>query len=361
MEIEVRNYQTQKNINRKLRDFFYDMRQRGDLILPAERSLCEMLQCNRLTLRHVLKAHEHEGMIIKKGKGRALSMQTVGNAKPLGSISFVSAGFNMVANPAWNKLWQKVQYFAEKANIASELLLLKYGQDNKAVINTIKRGAEIVIFAEAPNLQLQREILKLSDKTIIVTDEYLSQMVNNAVCLDNYEVGKLAAQKFFEHGYKKPAFIYKEVKKHGKTYIPFVKRGMGFADGCKNYGMSYDGNSEIGVSGETNVAFIVNIIKKMDEIDDRFDAMFIYADNDIEYFYETITRKKRIPEDIGIITVNCSDNASSHDPLISSVGHGTAATAETLLEKIKYILLTGDTNIGRTMIKPVFFNGATLR
>ena len=99
----------------------------------------------------------------------------------------------------------------------------------------------------------------------------------------------------------------------------------------------------------------------MDEIADRFDAMFIYADNDIEYFYETITRKKRIPEDIGIITVNCSDNASSHDPLISSVGHGTAATAETLLEKVKYILLTGDTNIGRTMIKPAFFDGATLR
>lgn len=358
----VRNYQKREKIAKRLEEFLFKMRKRGELMLPAERELCQTLQCSRETLRRALEVKEEDGAIVKKGRGRALSMEIAANKKILGRFTFVANGQNMVGNRAWNKLWTALQPLAEAENITPELALIPYKADKNQARAILKELSDTIVLTTTDNPIIRDHIFSMSDKSIITTEEHYRRITANIIAMDNYEAGFMAAQKIAEHGYRKPALIsHKHYASFGKLYVPFERRATGFRDGCKECGLDFNEKSEFWLEGN-HFKLIVQTVKTASEVAKLgFDSVFFYTDNDLDFLYEALAEEAQIPEKMGLVTVNSFDIALEHIPPVSAVSHGTQPVAETLIEQIKYILETGDSNIGEIMVKPDFHEGATLR
>jgi DNA-binding LacI/PurR family transcriptional regulator len=170
----------------------------------------------------------------------------------------------------------------------------------------------------------------------------------------------MAARKLAEHGYKRPAMVCEKLIAFGKSYIPYERRFEGFRDACGKFGLEFCEASAFWTSGE-NYKRIVQLVKTAGTIaNGHFDSVFLHTDPQVDFVFEALVEEKSVPGEIGLVTVNSFDKAVEHNPPVSSVSHGTQEVAETLIEQIKYILETGDSNIGEVMVKPGFHEGATL-
>ncbi len=354
----TRTYQNQEETEQKIRVFLEQMRRDGELILPPERVLCEKLFCSRETLRRVFETQEAKGFIIKKRRARSISMKVI-VPSPIGSFAFIARGQGMICNLAWNKLWTALSQMTEVENISTKLILIPYLASEEDCLNILHDLPEIIIMTTVNN----HFILKgLSGKTVITSEEHYRGLFRNTIAMDNYEAGFLCAEKLAEHGYRKPAIICNKLIGDGNSlYIPYERRSCGFLDGCRKFGLEINKKSEFWISGK-NYKLTLEIIKAGRAIVDAgFDSLFLHTDDEIDSLYEALIEKCRIPEDVGLVTVNSFDNAIMHDPPISAASHGTKPVAAMLIKQIKRIIETGEKNIGEIMIKPTFHKGETLR
>jgi DNA-binding LacI/PurR family transcriptional regulator len=358
-----RNYNKREKIADKLNQFLQKMRKRGDLILPAERELCKIMECSRETLRRALEYQEGKGNIVKKGRARTLSMKTATDNKVLGRFAFVANGQGMVGNPAWNKLWNALLAKAEKEKIAAELILIPYNSGKKDMERLLKDAPEILIISTIDSSVVRDLIFSLEGKILITTEEHYGDRVGNLITLDNYEVGRLAAKKLSEHGYKKPALIrYDHFSAKNILYIPFTRRYEGFRDGCAEFGMQFSSKSEFPVETGNHYNRVFQLIKHASSVvKGDFDSVFLYTDDHLPFFYEALSDEQNIPGDIGLITLNSFDVAISHDPPVSSCSHGTAPMANALIDPLKKFFIKGYYDIGRVFVKPDFHEGETLK
>jgi DNA-binding LacI/PurR family transcriptional regulator len=361
---QIKKYQSLNETVRKFLQLLKTMKEHGELMLPPERVLCEKLYCSRKTLRRVLDIQEAKGVIIKKGRARSLSIEVVA-PKPVGNFAFIANGQGMVANPAWNKLWTALSQMAETENISTKLVLTPYPASKEDYQKCLQDLPEILIMTTVQNNFVKNIIHDMPGKTIITTEEHYRGLFRNIVAMDNYAAGFLCAKKLAEHGYKRPAFICDRlIKQKNKPYVPYERRGNGFWDGCRKFGLEINKKSEFLISGGAggNYELIVKIIEAAQEIvKSGFDSLFLHTDNDIGFVYEVLIKECRIPEDFGLVTVNSFDNAIMHNPPISASSHGTKEVAAMLIKQIKRIIETGEKNIGEIMVKPKFHEGATLK
>ncbi len=358
---KYRGYQTKKQTGQKFKELLLAMRQRGDLILPPERELCEILECSRETVRRVLETEEAAGTIIKKGQNRALSLESAGNKTSLGHFAFVSGGTNMIGNPAWNKLWLTLHEKAETAGITSELILLS-SRTTPEEYPFLFRDIPDVIVISTIGKKAVDYLRTLPEKLLISVEANYENLVENIIAPDAYKTGWLAAEKLYEHGYRRPALIrYEFSKKESAPYIPFHRRYLGFMDGCAHYGMKYGPESEFSMRGREyqkymDMGKIAAAINK-----GPFDSAFLYSDDYLPFYYEAFSECRRIPEKFGLITVNSQDIAVEYSPHVSSCSHCTFPMATTLVSYITKYFKSGNTNIGRIYLGPKYHEGKTLK
>lgn len=358
---QMKKYQSLDETAKKFSQLLVSMRKRGELMLPAERLLCEKLYCSRDTLRRLLEKEEAQGTIVKKGRARSLSMDIVA-PKTIGSFAFIANGQGMVGNPAWNKLWTALSQLAEEENITAKLVLTPFNATEDDCQRLLQDLPEVVIVTTLDNEFMRKRIHELSDKIIITTEEHYRGLYKNIVAMDNYQAGFLAAEKLAELGYKKPAFICEKlICKDNAFYVPYEQRVNGFHDGCQKLGLDFSEQSQFWLKGK-RFKLIVKLVKYASEIvKGGYDSVFLHTDNEIGLLYEALIEECRIPDDIGLITVNSFDHATMHTPPISSISHGTIPVAKELIKQIKTILKTGHNDVGKVMVKPGFHKGETLK
>ena len=362
VDTRVRQNQGRVVTFQKLAAYMSEMRRRGELMLPAERELCIELGCSRCQLREVLDEKEACGEIVQRGRKRSLSITKVTGKKILGRFSFVAYGENMIGNPAWNKLWMCIQPLAESAGITGELILGGLHSDHDRIVENVERGPETVVFTSAASDELSKRILSLKGKFFIHTDEQHASTDDALVTLDNYEAGKIAAEKFASHGYKKPAFICAKLLKDGSLYKMYAGRVAGFRDGCRKYGLDFNENSEFWLPASELKMIIATVKSAAVFREGQFDSAFLYTDNNVRLFYEALVEEGiKVPDDFGMITVNSFDCAITHSPKISCVTHATHSVAAKLTEVLKDIFVTGNKKAGRHFMKPSFHEGETLK
>ena len=347
---------------RKMDAYMAKMRRSGELMFPAERELCIALGCSRCQLREVLDEKATHGEIVQRGRKRSLSISKVNGKKILGRFSYVSYGENMIGNLAWNKLWMRLQPLTESAGIIGELILGGTNSDFDKIVANVANGPETVVLTDTASPDITKRILKLKGKCIIHTDEQYAGSGDNLVTLDNYEVGKTAAEMLAAHGYKKPAFICTNQLKEGALYKMFADRAEGFRFGCRKYGLDFSANSEIWLPPPDELKMIIALVKSAASFrGDAFDSVFLYTDDKIRFFYGALVEEGvKIPDKLGLVTVNSFDYAINHSPKISSVTHATHSVAAKLAEELKNIFVTGNKKIGQHFMKPTFHDGETL-
>jgi DNA-binding LacI/PurR family transcriptional regulator len=357
----TRSYQNRETTGIKFDELLVDMRKRGDLILPSERELTEALECSRETVRRVLENKENEGVVIRKGRRRALSMDALSNADSVGRFAFVAYGTNMVGNPAWNKLWNALQLKSEAAGLSAELILVPNKLDDREIKDLFRDRPEVIIMTTLDYDNVREFVFRDMSKHLICTEEQYAGKVPVLITPDSLESGRMAARKLFEYGYRKPAMIHHDLISCGKPYVFYTKRYRGFKEECKKYDMEFDENSEFRIVGH-NYKLIVQHIKAASKIaGGKFDSVFLHTDDALPFFYEALNEEKRIPDEIGLLTVNSQDKALNHTPRVSSISHCTLPMADTILRKIKNFYTNGTFEHERIFVKPEFLEGETLK
>jgi DNA-binding LacI/PurR family transcriptional regulator len=339
-----------------------EMRKQGRLMLPSERELCKTLECSRNNLRQVLDDYEQKGDIVKRLRGRALSMGKATGKKLLGCFAFVAAGENMIGNPAWSKLWMRLQPIAEAADLAPELELLGYHDKSAELLQKVIDAPEVIVFADSPNYELTSKITSLPNKKIILLDEQNAVSNQSLVSIDNYAAGFMAAKELATHNYRHPLCLCHNLLIGGKLYNMYEQRLNGFRAGCRKYDLEFDEKSEFIIGGNAT-QFLIRLVKFVETLNiSNFDSIFLYSDNLMQFFYEALLEEGlSAPNNIGLITVNSFDNAISLHPKISSISHATHGVAAKLTEELCKFFSNDNYTIGQNFIKPTVHQGETLR
>lgn len=360
--MELRSYQTVEDIDGKFAELVVGMRRRGQIMLPGERELCELLGCSRNTARKLLEQKLSEGVIVRKARGRALSHDTVTGGKTLGRVTFVAKGNIIVDNPAWDRLWHRFQVKAEAAGIVAETALIPFHrEDFDQEAFTAQLSGVLVVTTINPE-DLQR-LLGRKNQLLVTTEEHLADAIPNVVAMDNYAAGAMAAEELFRHGYRKPAYITDLREDDGRAYVPYVKRLAGFRDACQRLGMDYNQESEFMVEWRSGARNCLDIARYAAcAARSSFDSIFLHTDVNFDFLLEGLRDAgKETPRDLGVITINSYGRAESHHQKISSVSHGTESVADALVDKLIRFFETGDTNIGECLLRPHIHPGDTLK
>jgi len=361
IERETRKYQSIETSSRVFDEFLVKMRRRGELMLPSERELSELIGCSRGALRALLDVKLKDGAILKKGKSRSLSMETAARRKVLGSLGFIAMGNTAPGNPAWNKLWCRLSQQAESMDIALELALIPFDLDSFDR-ETAFNGLPELLVVTTIDKGCRELLLRLPGKTLISTESHCAEEFENVVALDNYLAGKKAASMLASHGYKRPAMICDSLLSEGRPYVQFIERMKGFSDACRELSLDYRPSSLFMVEGQ-GARLKIEIAKKAIQIaKGSFDSIFLHTDNDLEFLMEGLNSEgKRVPEDVGVVTLNSFDHAVSYNPAVSSVAHGTEQMASTILEKARLFFEQGKRSLGKTYVEPGIHEGKTLK
>ncbi len=358
-----RNYERKDVVMQKFDSFLHEMRASGQLILPGERELAQVLGCSRNLVREILTQNKEDGLIIHKGRHRSLSMEKATGEKVIGSFLYVASGEGDVANPAWSMLWRRTQELAQRRNIKPELCLISHNDSENKFLQKIEDGPEIVLVASTPSSEILRLIKTIKGKHFIYLDENLCSPEDDLVVVDNYEAGWMAAREFAEKGYTRPAILMHKLIINGRPYLMFENRAKGFRAGCRRFGINFQQSDEYWVEADNRFQYMLRIAKMVREIvANGHDCAYVFSDNEIDFIYCAFLEEGvSIPEDFGLMTKNSFNVAMSHNPPISSVGNTPNGVSASLVELL-YKLLCGEIKkCGRCYVKPDFLPGKTLR
>lgn len=338
------------------------LRKRGDLTLPPERQLCELLGCSRNTARKLLQQKADGGMVLKKRFGYTLSLESATDRKALGAFTFVTSGDSMIGNPAWAKLWLRLQPLAEAKGMAAELLLVGDHKDDLFLKSLERSVLKVVVVTTLDQLSLEA-IRSLEGRTVITTEEHYRGIFPNVVALDNFKAGFLAAQTLAAHGYKRPAMISHDlVMTDGVPYVQYARRVEGFKEGCIRHGLSFAPKSLLTVEGGGTRIKLAIAKRAMELAKADFDSVFLHTDGELDFLMEGFASEGvQVPRDIGVITLNSADNAVRFHPPVTSVSHGTKTMAAKLVEKLEWIFATGGNAFGECLIEPSVHEGRSLK
>jgi DNA-binding LacI/PurR family transcriptional regulator len=356
----TRQYHSQDEVGKRLELLVREMRKDGNLMLPSERVLSERLLCSRETLRRILERYEVQGAILKRKRGRVFSLEAMRRFSMLGRLAFVAEGVHEPGNPAWNKLWNELKEQASLAHVQPQLFLLPHGSHELPA--NIGELPDLVVYTPAflsPDMEV---LLKQPGRLSVCTDEQLSARLPVTITMDNYAAGRLAATVLAGRGYRQPAFIGATLDLPSGPYVAFQRREEGFRAGCRQCGLAYGKADAHWIGGGSTLKHVIQIVRETAGILGKgYDSVFFYSDPYIGYFLEVASELRKIPEELGIVTVNSFSLAVNHQPPIDSTSHATHATAAALVDVACDFYENGRRPAANIMVPPRFHEGATLR
>jgi hypothetical protein len=115
----------------------------GQVFLPAERELCDLVGTSRKTLRTALDELEKRGSLEAGPRGRVISANATAPSK--GTVIFVAGGSDWIILPAWNRLWTHFEKLAREMGWNCRLVL----REGRTTLFSAKDfdGADFIIYS----------------------------------------------------------------------------------------------------------------------------------------------------------------------------------------------------------------------
>ncbi len=353
--MEKRSYKKYTEVYVKLEEHCQKMRKLG-MVLPGERELALTLNSSRMTLRKALEMAEMNGLIRRKNKFTEIISQEE-NFRNCGKILFISAGYcNEFTLGAFQRLWNRLQIKLDKMGVDYQLLLTNLFTSKEEVQNECE-NADIILLTSIqfdnifkPDVSFLVEMK--SRKTIIaLSDPYLDHF-DNYIALDNYAAGMLAASALKTVGCCKPAFVT-----YSSNNFMFQKRFHGFYDFMKHIGIDITTNFT-----EDNPKHFSEICRAqlLDALHHGCDSAFLASDESIGFITLDLFRKKLVPKEFKIITVNGKGEALLCNPPITCVNHATEEVVQILVDYLREISRNPNPAPIKKLVKPSLYLNKTI-
>ena len=354
----MKPYSKCKDILADLKLIIDDCVKKGVTILPSERSLSERLQTSRITLRKAIASLIEAQILYRKRQTTFIDFNVC--KKATGSLLFFTMGENgFFSLPAFERLWIELKELARSNGIGCELAFYNYS-DSLDDFNDKARHVDWILTTAIPQRHRKRMLEQMFSIStpVISLDQDMTAEMDNFICLDNYAVGQMAAEKLIEAGYVRPAFI---APRWQDTYIPFELRAKGFKDFMKK--ANADINTEVcWIKADSLGDFVLLAQKKINRlIEQGHDSVFVFSDESINVICSEIIKKGYVPEKFGVIAVDGSRTASRCSPTITAISHGTRKVAA---EIISFAIghSTGTIKLPyTTLVVPEIYEGMSVR
>lgn len=352
-------------LNRKYPEVLVNLRhviefnlKKDNLLLPGERRLAADLNTSRVTLRKALAILEKEKLIFKNSRGIHILRENKVENMP--GFAFYTEGHNDVfVFPAYERLWRELSRLAPEYGLRANLILedLKYGKSEYA---DVLNSSRCLLIAGVPYPTDKRlPFLKKFSVPIISLDESLNDKFDSHICLDNFEAGSLAALSLAKAGYQRPAFLgYRRPLQNR----PFLNRAEGFKAGLLESNLYFSEDQFRWIDVKRHTDFPLPAKEQLNLlVEQKFDAAFIFTDEWIDFITSDLFKAGLIPAAFGLITLNGSNAALRHHPVITSVGHGSIEVAREALSFINKSLHGGTPFTIRKKVPPSVHWGESLR
>lgn len=323
-----------------------DFTRQGRFVLPPERSLADQLETSYMTLRKALKCAEMDGLIVRE-KRKTLIVDHGSDLVNCGRVLFVFAGKNgRFVHLAQERLYLKLCLEAKLRGADIRLLLLptflesakesdfcryeKELSEARVVIFGIK---DCSVFFDSRGEKILNKAKKDPDRIFLKIAMDGMDLCENAIMLDEFAIGALAAELLAEGGAKrpvlpvKPAYFTEEGSMRHSRMDAFLK-------GCHAHGM------------EPLFPEVRDIASKrwffdMEEIlldawkKDHCDSAFLLSDLFLDVVLRDFFLDELIPSRFQVVAASDTDNVQNNTIPVTGIGHNTELLLENLLSFLK--------------------------
>ena len=198
-----------------------EFRAKNDSLLPAERELAEQLGVSRGTIRKVLDGMEQTGIIRRENQ----TTRILPPKKQIGRYAFCAAS-NRRRDCFFFGLYQRLwEQFQQRSNDFSLDLIFIPQQEDHCAPEILKQLRQYDLIFVSYILQPVAESMKAAGLPLVMLDEQNADPAYSLICLDNREVGRIAAANLLKASCRNALTIE---YCSGGDYRPFDLRREGF-------------------------------------------------------------------------------------------------------------------------------------
>lgn len=354
----TRNNQSRAVTKEKVQQLIQNLLAQGENAFPSERELALRTGGSRGVIRGILEELEKEDRLRQTPNGRIINPQA--NQIPL---LYAAIGRNMVENHAWAKLWFMLSRLAPSYGIKPELVLVGWPEEKALpAIRQIQesRAKYLIVTCHAFFQSLQFDF---DSKFTIFSDEDALRNHGHVISLDNREAGRLAARALYEAGYRNPALV---TENYPSPYLSFQKRDEGFLEECRNLGVARKEKDCFFISlynGLSKKEMLQKVFSVGEQIAKAkcFDSLFYITDERVPLLCDTLQEfGVRLPEEMGIISINATDASISYRFPFTTVSVATAKIAEQILKEVARMEREKSFDLKSVQLTPKLHNPETI-
>lgn len=257
----------------------------------------------------------------------------------------------------WNPFFSELAYNIEKnlKKAGMKMIICNSNEDNKAEVEYISMakqnkmdGIIAITYSDIDEYVSERI-------PFVSIDRYFSKDITY-VCSNNFEGGRLAAEKLVEFGCERIAYIGRGSKINNATR----KRKDGFISYCKEKSIDYDICELLGSDKEFN-ELLDEFIAKNFKRDIKIQGVFAVTDEQAVDFINKIKEYNiEVPKDVQVVGFDGSKSSAKDIIKISTIRQPVELIAE---ESVKALINIIENNkVEKEIILPVtFVEGYTTR
>lgn len=355
--MEKRSYKKYHDVYIELKEYCQRNIPHGLRQLPGERTLAAELGTSRMTLRKALELAMLDGIIIRRSKTLVIHPSRI-NASNLGRIVFVAAGMHGELNlKALDRLYNRIH--DSLSRIGADISLCLTNNDHSFYdLENECRDADIILLTIPKTSGTTAEQVAFwqgmarKHKIIALSDPYL-EAFPNYIALDNYAVGRSAAEALYVSGCRKPGLI-----SESRGNVIFRKRMNGFFDFFEALELPVMKSDNY--HGDCHMAeFKRQAINHLAA--SGCDGIFVVTDEHIDFAAHDLLASGNVPEKINLISVNGCGDVFKGDIPIACINHGTDEVAAAVINLLKRLASDPEQSNYRLLIKPHLYINDTLR